>query len=88
MIELHSIHESTVLDQIAAFRANVIAARDRLGLSQGEFALQVGVSQRCISKIEKGQSTLSFPVALAIGAFLAEEEGASLDQLVRAEGGE
>jgi len=55
------------------------AARQRVGLSQGELASQVGVSRQAISAIETGRAAPTMPVALRC----AQALGVRADELFR-----
>jgi transcriptional regulator with XRE-family HTH domain len=64
---------------VKKFGANLRAAREAAGLSQGELAEMVGLHQTFIGKLEGGVNDIRLAVAVA----LAEALQISLDKLIR-----
>lgn len=64
----------------AAFAAKVRAARAVLGLSQAQFALQIGLTQKSVHRIERGEVQPKFRTTLMIEQFWSRR-GISFEEM-------
>lgn len=46
------------------------AVRERLGMTQGQLAYKIGISERAIRYYEQGGRSVPAPVSLLLGTFL------------------
>jgi putative transcriptional regulator len=62
------------LDAKTALKSNIKTLREKLGMSQGELAAKIGLSQKSMSEIESGKRWPDYKTIQALSKALSAEE--------------